>query len=166
MCWVQHDLPHYSNPPLPKVNLAGTRLQTGHDRSLRRGRNHAVPAAKLPTARCFRGRATLRERSLSPLTPPLHVPCPIPRQHFAINITDRSVGVSVHVVVDNKYVFESNICQSKLFQNKCTDETFAFLCWYTSYVGSRAKTTSTPGRKPEIWQIYLSFIGHLLTRDD
>ena len=83
MTWLQHDLSHYSIPPLPKVNLAGTRLQTGHDRSLRRGLNHAVPAAKLPVASCFRGGVTLRERSLSPLKPPRQVPCPIHRQHFA-----------------------------------------------------------------------------------
>lgn len=83
LSWVQHDLPHYSIPPLPKVNLAGTRLQTGHDRSLRSGLNHAVPAAKLPADRCFRGRVTLRERSLSPLTLPRQVPCRIHRQHFA-----------------------------------------------------------------------------------
>jgi len=83
MSWVQHDLPHYSIPPLTKMNLAGTRLQTGHDRSLRSSLNHAVPAAKLPAARCFRGGVTLRDRSLSPLTPPWQVPCPIHRQHFA-----------------------------------------------------------------------------------
>jgi len=82
MSWVQHDLPHYSIPPLPKVNLAGTRLQTGHDRSLRSGLNHAVPAAKLPAARCFKEGVTLRERSLSPLTPPRQVPCTIHCQHF------------------------------------------------------------------------------------
>jgi hypothetical protein len=83
MSWVQHDLPHYSIPPLPKVNLAGTGLQTGHDRSLRSGLNHAVFAAKLPVARCFSGGVTLRERSLSPLTPLRQVPCPIHLQHFA-----------------------------------------------------------------------------------
>jgi hypothetical protein len=125
---------------------------------------------------------------------------PLPNTPPALcqNITDRSVGVSVHVVADNKHLFESNICQSKLFENKCTDEIFAFfcllhvicwtflccyshilgflvllqsyvglscvvtvICWaflccYTLYVGSRAKTTPTPGRKPEISQIYLS----------
>jgi hypothetical protein len=83
MSWVQYDLPHSSIPPLPKANLAGKRLQTGHDRSLRSGLYHAVPAAKLPAARCFRGGMTLRERSLSPLTPPRQVPCPIHCRHFA-----------------------------------------------------------------------------------
>ena len=154
MCWVQH--------VLPKVNLAGTRLQAGHDRSLRRVLNHTVPAAKLPVARCFRTGVTLRERSLFPLTQPRQVPCPVHRQNFA---TDRSVGVSMPVRADYKHTFANNICETKLFQNKCTDEAFAFLCCYAAYGGRRAKTTSTPGRKPEISQMHLSFIGHLLTHD-
>lgn len=61
------------------------------------------------------------------------------------NSTDRSVGVSVHVVADNKHVFESNICENKLFQNKCTDGVFACVWRYTSYAGRRASTTSHRG---------------------
>jgi hypothetical protein len=84
-----HVLPHHSDPPPPQVlaNLAGTRLQTGRDRSLRRGLNHAVPAATLPAARCFRGGVTPRGRSLSQLIlPPRQVPSQytasaLPKQH-------------------------------------------------------------------------------------
>jgi len=155
MSWLQHDLPHYSIPPLPKVNLAGTRLQTGHDRSLRRGLNHAVPAAKLPVVRCFRGGVTLRERSLSSLTPPRLVPRLIHRQHFA-KTAPIEASASLCTLSRTTNTPSKAICESKLFQNKCTDDVFACLCCYTACVGRRAKTISAQGRKPEISQIYLS----------
>ena len=78
-----HVLPHDSKPPLNKVsaNWGGKRLQTGDDRSLRRGLNHAVPAGTQTAARCFTERVTLWGRNLAaPLpdaSPTTH------RQYFA-----------------------------------------------------------------------------------
>jgi hypothetical protein len=156
--WVQHDLPHYSIPPLPKVNLAGTWFQTGHDRSLRSGLNHAVPAAKLHAARCFRGGVTLCDRSLSPLAPPRQIPCPIHRQHFAKTApTDASASLctsSRATSTSAKAIFAKvNYSKTKALMMS------SLVCVVNAsyaYVGRRAKTTSTPGHKPDISQIYLS----------
>jgi hypothetical protein len=104
----------------------------------------------------FQGRRDTSREEPFPTNTAAAGPLPNTSPALCQNSTDRSVGVFVHVVADNKHVFESNICESKLFQNKFPDDVFACLCCYESYDGRKANTTSTAGHKPEISQIYLS----------